>query len=116
MMSSYLVLSPRYCQLRLHFPSPSLLLSTLFTLYGLLLLHVPRRFIVEGNAESLRLKSNLQKDFAAAVYLSEAPTPCLVVLGCSSNFVGSESGHKKNVTLVRGWGGTGNNAAEHILE
>ncbi len=28
-----------------------------------------------SKAKSLRLKSNLEKDFAAAVYLSEAPSP-----------------------------------------
>ncbi len=28
-----------------------------------------------GNAKSLRFKSNLEKDLAGAVYLSEAPSP-----------------------------------------
>ncbi len=31
-------------------------------------------YAVEGNAKPLRLKSNLQKDFEAAVYLFEAPS------------------------------------------
>jgi hypothetical protein len=30
--------------------------------------------LIEGNAKSLRLKSNLQKEFTAAVHLSEAPS------------------------------------------
>ncbi len=33
--------------------------------------------LIEGNAKSLRLKSYLEKDFAAAVYLFEAPPPIL---------------------------------------
>jgi hypothetical protein len=38
--------------------------------------HVARRIkLIEGDAKSLRLKSNLGKDFAAAVYFSEAPSP-----------------------------------------
>jgi hypothetical protein len=37
--------------------------------------HVAGRIsLIEGNAESFRLKSNLEKYFAAAVYLSEAPS------------------------------------------
>ncbi len=37
--------------------------------------HVSGRIsLIEGNAESFRLKSNLEKYFAAAVYLSEAPS------------------------------------------
>jgi hypothetical protein len=31
--------------------------------------------LIEINAKYLRLKSNLEKDFAAAVYYSEAPSP-----------------------------------------
>jgi hypothetical protein len=38
--------------------------------------HAYRRIrLVEGNAKSLRLKSNLEKDFAAALYFSEPPFP-----------------------------------------
>ncbi len=38
------------------------------------LLELKRRRI-EGNPKSLRPKSDLEKDFAVAVYLSEAPSP-----------------------------------------
>ncbi len=37
--------------------------------------HRRRIRLLEGNAKSLRLNSNLEKDFAAAVYLSNAPSP-----------------------------------------
>jgi hypothetical protein len=33
--------------------------------------------LIEGNAKSLRLKNNMQKDFAAAVYPFETPSPPL---------------------------------------
>ncbi len=41
-------------------------------------------------------------DFAAGVYLSEAPTPpSFFVLGWSRNFVGSESGQIQSVKLLQ---------------
>ncbi len=45
-----------------------------------------------------RLQIDLERDFAAGVYLSEAPLPPPLLsffLGWSSNFVGSESGQKQ---------------------
>jgi hypothetical protein len=41
------------------------------------------------------------KDFAAGIYLSEAPTPPRFLLGWCSNFVGSESGQIKRVKLLQ---------------
>jgi hypothetical protein len=44
----------------------------------------------------------MQRDFAAGVYLSEAPSsPRFSFLGCFSNFVGSESGLIQNVKLLQ---------------
>jgi hypothetical protein len=37
--------------------------------------HSRRIRLIEGNAKSLRRYSNLEKDFAAAVYLLDAPSP-----------------------------------------
>ncbi len=46
-------------------------------------------------------KSDLKGDFAAAIYLFEAPsTARFFVLGWSSNFVGSESGQIPSVKLL----------------
>jgi hypothetical protein len=51
-------------------------------------MHRRRVRLIEGNAKSLRLKSDRERDFAAAVYLYEAPYPARVlVLGRSSTFV-----------------------------
>jgi hypothetical protein len=41
-------------------------------------------------------KNDLKRDFAAGVYLSEAPSP-MFLSGCS-NFVGIESGQIQSVT------------------
>jgi hypothetical protein len=40
-------------------------------------------------------------DFAAGVYLSEAPSPPSFLLGWSSNFIGSESGQIQSVKLMQ---------------
>jgi hypothetical protein len=56
--------------------------------------------LVEGNAKSLLLKSKMQKDFAAAVYLFEAPPLLNFVLGSATSFVGSESGHIQSVKVL----------------
>jgi hypothetical protein len=56
--------------------------------------------LTEGNANSLRLKSNLQKEFASVVYLFVAPLPsqvCFLGLGKQICMVGSESGHLQSV-------------------
>ncbi len=37
--------------------------------------------LIEGNAKSLRLKSNLQKEFTAAVHLAEAPSSARFCIG-----------------------------------
>ncbi len=57
--------------------------------------HTRRRIRrTEGNATALRLKSKLQKDFAAAVCLFEASSPPRILSWerWARNFVGSESG------------------------
>jgi hypothetical protein len=41
--------------------------------------------LTEGNAKYLRRKSNMHKEFAAAVYLSEAPSLIDFCFGWSSN-------------------------------
>jgi hypothetical protein len=54
--------------------------------------------LIDGNAKSLRLKSNLQKDIVASVYLFEAPSsPRFSSRGghWATNFVGSQSGHNR---------------------
>ncbi len=49
---------------------------------------------------SLSKQIDLEMDFAASVYLSEAPShPRVFVLGWYSNFVGSESCQKQSVKL-----------------
>jgi hypothetical protein len=58
-----------------------------------LCLHRRKIRLTEGSAKFLRLKSNLEKDFATAVSLSEQPSsPRLFVLGWASNFVDSKFG------------------------
>jgi hypothetical protein len=48
--------------------------------------------IIDSNAKSLRLKSNLEKDFAAAASFCEASSQAQIfVLGWPRNFVESES-------------------------
>jgi hypothetical protein len=42
--------------------------------------------LIEGNAKSPRLKSNLEKDLAAAVYLSQAPSPPNIFLWVVKQF------------------------------
>jgi hypothetical protein len=54
--------------------------------------------LIVGNAKSLRLKSDLQKDFAAAVSLFEGPS---FVLEWASTFAGSESGHIQRVKFLQ---------------
>jgi hypothetical protein len=47
-------------------------------------------------------KTDLERDFATAIYLPEAPSPPrLFVLGWSSNFVGSEFGQMHSVKLLQ---------------
>jgi hypothetical protein len=46
-------------------------------------------------------QSDLQWVFAAGVYLSQAPSPSRSFLGCSSNFVVSESGQMQSVKLLQ---------------
>jgi hypothetical protein len=50
--------------------------------------------LIEGNAKCDHLKKwDLERDFVAAIYLSEAPSPPRFLSGgWSSNFVGSEFG------------------------
>jgi hypothetical protein len=43
----------------------------------------------------------MQRDFAAGVYLSEAPSSPRFFLGRSSNFVGFEVDQKQNVKLLK---------------
>jgi hypothetical protein len=45
--------------------------------------------------------SDLERDFAAGVHLSEAPPPPPFVLGWSRNWVGSESGQIQSVKLLQ---------------
>ncbi len=71
-------------------PNPTVVNSLMYMLSVYLQLTQVRRRIrhIEGSAESLSLKSNLEKDFAAAVYLFEAPSPPRF-LSWAGNFVGS---------------------------
>ncbi len=46
-------------------------------------------------------KLTLKRDFAACVYLSEAPSPPRFLLGWCRNFVGSESGQIHSVKLLQ---------------
>jgi hypothetical protein len=63
---------------------------------GRLFKHTINPTNVEGNVKTLRHKSTLEKDFAAAVYLFEAP----------NNFVDSKSGHTSYpITSSMGGGG-----------
>jgi hypothetical protein len=59
--------------------------------------------LIEGNAKSLREKSNMEKDFSAVVYLSEALSPprFLSLGGRAILSVGSESGHIQNVKVLQ---------------
>jgi hypothetical protein len=60
--------------------------------------------LIEGYAKFLRLKvkSDLQKDSAAAGYLSEAPSASRFLFwGWVSNFAGSESGHIQSIKLLQ---------------
>jgi hypothetical protein len=57
--------------------------------------------LIEGNAKSPRLKSNLEKDFAAAFYLSQAPSPQAFFFGWSSSFVDTESGPIQSVIVLQ---------------
>jgi hypothetical protein len=59
----------------------------------------------EGMAKCLPVKSDLERDFAAAIYLAEAPSSlrflsCLCFCLCSSNFVGSDSSQKQSVEVL----------------
>jgi hypothetical protein len=59
--------------------------------------------LVEGNAKSLRFESNLDKDFAGAVYLSGALSPPGFFpwdgqVQC--NIVGSESDHRQSIIVL----------------
>jgi hypothetical protein len=59
--------------------------------------------LTESNAKSLRLKSNLQKEFTAAVHLAEAPSSARFLYwpGWSSNNLGSESAHLQSVKVLQ---------------
>jgi hypothetical protein len=46
-------------------------------------------------------KFELYRDFAAGVYLSEAPSPPRLWLGCSRNFLGSVSPQIQSVKLLQ---------------
>jgi hypothetical protein len=58
--------------------TPCLLNCRYFTglyLYFVYRMHLRKISLIEGNANSLRLKSDLERDFAVAVYLLESPSP-----------------------------------------
>ncbi len=56
----------------------------------------------EGNAKCRHQKIYLERDFAAAIYLPEAP-PLQGLGAWSSNFVGSQSGQIRSVKLHQSW-------------
>ncbi len=58
--------------------------------------------LIEGNAKSLCLKSDLDRDFATVVYLFEThSSPRFFVLGWSRNIIGSESVHIQSVKFLQ---------------
>jgi hypothetical protein len=48
--------------------------------------HPQKISLIEGKAKSRRLKSNLENEFAAAVYLFEAPSLPMFLIGVGMQF------------------------------
>jgi hypothetical protein len=57
--------------------------------------------LIDGQAKSLCLKSNPEKDFAAAVFFLPSEVFVSNLWGWSSNFVESESGPRQSVKVLQ---------------